>query len=145
MKGALSRQIFKRTSNFTKIRPLVDKFFHPHMQTEGQTGMTNLIDDFHNFANASKKNCNPYIFLSVLLVGGRTSQAFGILITGHTAFNLENHSKTYVHPPACSTRVIFDVSKFRNVEKRSIVTQFKAESDTGTMTFQVRHFSGTPN
>jgi len=49
-------------SNFIEIRPVVAEFY-VEGGTDGQTDMTKLIVDFHNFANASK---NPQLFLRLL-------------------------------------------------------------------------------
>jgi hypothetical protein len=54
-------------SNFTKIRPVGADVFHANKRTEGQADMTNLIDTFCNFANASKEGYKFCIYTNSLI------------------------------------------------------------------------------
>jgi hypothetical protein len=58
IKFEFSRQVFRKYSNFMKIRPVGAKFFHADGRmdgrTERQTDMTKLMVGFRNFAMARK-------------------------------------------------------------------------------------------
>jgi hypothetical protein len=54
IKLEFSQQIFEKSSNFMKIRPVGAELFH----FDGRTDMTKLIVAFRNFANAPNKTVN---------------------------------------------------------------------------------------
>jgi len=69
MKVGFSRQIFeKKPSNFMKIRPVGARV--PCGRTDGQAGMTKLIDAFQNFAKAPT-NKKKIVSLDTMKTCGR--------------------------------------------------------------------------
>ena len=60
MKIGFSQQIFRKITNFTKIRPVGAELCHADRKIDGRTDATKLIVAFRNFTNTPEKINPPY-------------------------------------------------------------------------------------